>query len=244
MTVYSEHGSPDNLDKISRKLNFSEADELRWRIQLAIDYLNFLDFIHNSPIGTRVMCDGYDIKKLMSQFLIQDDLRLIANDLDMLPEIANNTLIKCTHRDLRGLHKTHKTFIAPEELWPWPNKPFNKSRMPGHTEKVDIWRVPDVLVFLLGNTRGAKQVRAHCVDLFKRCQSLDPTKRPNSSELMVEFFRVLKYLKLFRFDIYKKKMAHEAVLCYIIHLYVRLSAKGSQNIRSTVMKPLQLAQWV
>ena len=46
MTVFSEHGSLDNLDKISRKLDLSEVDELRWRIQLAIDYLKFLDFIH------------------------------------------------------------------------------------------------------------------------------------------------------------------------------------------------------
>ena len=203
MTVYSEHGSPDNLANISRKLNLSEADDLHWRIQLAVDYLKFLDYIHNSPIGTRVMCDGYDsVEKLMSQFLIQDDLRLVANDLDILPEVTSNALIKCTQGDLRGLHKLHKTYIAPEELWPWPDQPFNSSRMPGHTEKVDIWRIPDVLTFLLGNTRGASQVRAHCFDLFQRCQDLDPKQRPNASKVLVEFYRVLEDLQLFRLDIY------------------------------------------
>ena len=200
MTVYSEHGSLDNLDKISRKLNLSEVDELRWRIQLAIDYLKFLNFIHNSPIGTRVMCDGQALPKLMSQFLIQDDLRLVASDIDTLPEVTSTKLIVCSHFDLRDLHKRHKTFIAPEELWPWPKQPFNKSRMPGHTEKVDIWRVPDVLAFLLGNTSGAMQVRTHCVDLFKSCQHLDPKQRPNSSEILAEFFRVLKNHNSFRYD--------------------------------------------
>ena len=207
MTVYSEHGSLDNLDKISRKLNLSEANELRWRIQLAVDYLKFLDFIHNSPIGTRVMCDGRYLPKLMSQFLIQGDLRLVANDLDKLPEVTSTKLIKCSPNDDRGLHKLHKTFIAPEELWPWPNEPFNKERMPGHTEKVDIWRVPDVLAFLLGNnTRGATQVLTHCVDLFKRCQHLDPKLRPNSSELLAEFLRVLKDHNLLRYDIYIREV--------------------------------------
>merc|ERR1711962_888527 len=53
---------------------------------------------------------------------------------------------------------------------------------------------------------GAMQVRIHCMDLFKRCKYLDPKQRPNSYELVVEFYRVLKYLN----DKQEQELAKEA----------------------------------
>jgi len=49
-------------------------------------YAEALAYLHASPRGTRVMCDGDHVSKLLSQFLITDDLRLVLNDLDALPE--------------------------------------------------------------------------------------------------------------------------------------------------------------
>jgi glycoprotein-mannosyl O6-kinase len=39
------------------------------------------------PVGVRVMCDGDHTEKLLSQFLVTEEYRLIVNDLDALPEV-------------------------------------------------------------------------------------------------------------------------------------------------------------
>ncbi len=39
--------------------------------------------------------------------------------------------------------------IAPEQEWPHPDLPFNDTAMPGYDEKIDIWRLPEMLAALL-----------------------------------------------------------------------------------------------
>ena len=58
------------------------------RLRLGYDYLNILHYLHGQPAGALVMCDGNKRDKLLSQFLVSDDLHLILNDVDALP-LAN-----------------------------------------------------------------------------------------------------------------------------------------------------------
>ena len=45
-----------------------------------------MDYLHNSPIGVRVMCDGPNLNRLLSQYLITDNFHMVVNDVDDLEE--------------------------------------------------------------------------------------------------------------------------------------------------------------
>ena len=183
VTTYYQHGSADKLNQILLHLNLRADEELQARIQLARDYLKILGYLHNSPLGVRVMCDTNDLVKTLSQFLVTDDFHLIVNDLDALPEVNHQIgqLVKCGHRELSGW------FVAPEQLWPFNDKHFNDLVMPGYDEKVDIWRIPDVVVWFLGDSLDALKIKAKLKQLFNSCKTKDPKHRPSASEVLKIF---------------------------------------------------------
>lgn len=113
---------------------------------MATDFLVLLAFLHASPLGTRVMCDANSVEKLFTQFLVSDELRLLLNDVDAIPQAnrANGLLVKCGHREIHA-----HPFIAPEQLWPFPGRAFQDSEMPGYDEKIDIWKAPLAVRHLL-----------------------------------------------------------------------------------------------
>ena len=53
------------------------------RIKLAHRYVEILEFLHDSPIGTRVMCDSNRIKGTVKQYLVTEDGDIVVNDLGM-----------------------------------------------------------------------------------------------------------------------------------------------------------------
>ena len=64
-----------------------------------LDFVRAIAYVHTH---SRVMCDSNDLLKMLSQFLITDDLRLILNDVDALPQVdhANGDKILCGHRQI------------------------------------------------------------------------------------------------------------------------------------------------
>ena len=188
VTKYYKHGSLERLNEQLAKWNVQISDEWHLRIQLAENYLSILEYLHHSPIGTRVMCDTNDLPKTLSQFLITDDYRLIVNDLDALPEVRENGTVKCGHRMLFG------EFVAPEQLWPHDNQDFSDEQMPGYNEKTDIWKIPDVLVFLLGSSSRASRLKILLFDLFRSCKTYDALHRPSINEVKMKFESALKLL--------------------------------------------------
>ncbi|XP_059821313.1 protein O-mannose kinase isoform X2 [Hypanus sabinus] len=153
-----------------------EFDTWEVRFHLALEYVNFLHYLHNSPLGTRVMCDSNDLTKTLSQYLLTTNLHVIANDLDALPLVNRSAgvLIKCGTRQLHG------DFVAPEQLWPFGDKlPFSDDLMPPYDEKTDIWKVPDVTDFLLGQVGGSDVVRLHLFQLHQDCKKNKPQLRPS-----------------------------------------------------------------
>ena len=183
VTTYYQHGSADKLNQVLPHLNMHANEELHTRIQLARDYLRILVFLHHSPLGVRVMCDTNDLIKTLSQFLITDDFHLVVNDLDALPEVNHQIgqLVKCGHQELYGW------FVAPEQLWPFNDKPFNDLEMPGYDEKIDIWRIPNVVVWFLGDSLDGLKIKAKLKNLFNSCKIKDPKLRPNASEVLKAF---------------------------------------------------------
>ena len=129
------------------------------------------------------MCDSNDLEKTLSQFLITDDFHLVLADVDALPLVdkAARILIKCGHRQLFG------TFVAPEQLWPFQDVEFQDEKMLEYDEKTDIWKIPDVVYHLLGNSVTADQLKFRLFNILKQCKSRKPNERPSVSEIVSLF---------------------------------------------------------
>jgi len=183
LTKFYKHGSADGLTQLLTKNNFSESRSFQIKLQVAEDYLNIINFLHINETEPRVMCDSNGLAKTLSQFLITDDFHLVLGDLDALPIVtkSHKGLIKCGHRELFGI------FVAPEQLWPYTTKPFDDKEMPGYDEKTDIWKIPDVLYNLLGDSLLSQRLKYGLFDKFRRCKAMLPQDRPTAKELLSYF---------------------------------------------------------
>lgn len=191
VTAYYPYGSADRLEDILMEPHLQVYDSLETRFRLCVNYVKIIEFLHNSPLGTRVMCDSNDIHKTLSQYLITDEFNLVVADLDALPEVVHedNQLIKCGHRELLG------SFVAPEQLWPFAPMPFNDEHMQGYDEKIDIWRIPNVIDKLLGRAKGSNFVRRQLLSIHEQCKMRDPKLRPSASSVLRELHRVGALIK-------------------------------------------------
>ena len=190
ITEYHELGSADNINNILLQENVSNKNTLRTRFQLCLDYARILSFLHSSPVGTRIMCDSNSPLKALSQFLITNDLRLVISDLDALPLVdsAKGILGKCGNQQLYG------DFVAPEQLWPFPNKTFRDEDMPPYDEKTDIWKVPNITDTLLGHIDHSDIIRFHLFKIHRRCKESDPTLRPTAQEIYKVYQEIFDFI--------------------------------------------------
>jgi len=179
-TKFYKYSSADKLKNLLDTLSLSPMKEFRVRVTLALDYLSILVFLHDS---SHVMCDSNDLKKTLSQFIITDHMHLVLLDVDALPEVIRNKniTIKCGHKQLFG------TFVAPEQLWPYKNEVFIDSKMPGYDEKTDIWKIPDVIRFILGQSNQATQLKFRLFEILHRCKEMEPMFRPHARDVRDAF---------------------------------------------------------
>ncbi|CAI9732645.1 protein O-mannose kinase-like [Octopus vulgaris] len=188
LTEFHPLMSADHLFDHLKSKEHTLHDTIELRYQLCMDYVNILAYLHSSPRGTRVMCDSNDLTKTLSQFLLRSDLRLILNDLDALPEVnrSKNQFIKCGHREIGG------EFVAPEQLWPYLERPFVDADMPSYDEKSDIWKIPSVCSYVLGSSSDAVLLKLHLLHIHSRCQYEEPELRPTAKEVAEEYERIWK----------------------------------------------------
>ncbi|XP_076020445.1 protein O-mannose kinase isoform X2 [Genypterus blacodes] len=182
VTEYHPLGSLLNLEGVLAQDRNQHHNTWQIRLRVAMDYVAILHYLHNSPAGCRVMCDSNSLEKTLSQFLLTTDLHVVVNDLDALPEVkgSQGLLAKCGHRELTG------DFVAPEQQWPFgkEGKPFSDELMPGYDEKTDIWKIPDVVQFLLGRVPGGDLVHFHLFQIHEQCKKVDPRLRPSALEVL------------------------------------------------------------
>lgn len=192
LTEYHPLGSLSNLEEALSLPRYQSINTWQHRLQLALDYVGIINFLHNSPLGTLVMCDSSDLPKTLSQYLLTANFSIVLNDLDALPLVnhSSGALVKCGHRELRG------DFVAPEQLWPYgEDVPFQDDLMPVYDEKIDIWKIPDVSSFLLGHVEGSDMVRFHLFDIHKACKSQTPAERPTAQNILDTYQNVLNLLR-------------------------------------------------
>lgn len=178
LTEYHELGSALNT-QYHLKHSLKVYDNVKTRLKLCISYASVIRFLHNSSIGVRVMCDSNTLEKALSQYLLSSDLKLVANDLDATPAVKSTEEgIHCGNRELTGL------FIAPEQKWPYPEREFDIKEMPLYNEKTDIFKVPDICNWFLGNSPGVDVIKYKLFNIHKRCKSTDPRMRPNADDIV------------------------------------------------------------
>ena len=178
VTQYHPLSSAEKINEVLGRDKYRKLDTVKTRFQLALDYVGVLDYLHGH--SSLVMCDTNDLRKTLSQYLITEDLRLIVNDLDALPS-AKDKGIKCGHRQIFG------DFVAPEELWPYSNKPFKDEEMPEYNEKTDIWKIPRVVEFLLGGSEESSKMLENLKGIHSRCKEKDPKARPTAKEVLESY---------------------------------------------------------
>ena len=158
------------------------------RTQVALDYVSMLSYFHNSPLGIRVMCDSNDLIKTMQQYVVTENMHLVAVDLDALPEVKNDIKVKCGHRQLFG------DFVAPEQLWPYKYGPYENTQMPGYTDKADVWKVPNVVDFILGKSSEVIWLKTKLFKVLSSCKNLEPSLRPNIFNVKNQMEKIVKDL--------------------------------------------------
>ncbi|KAJ7313219.1 hypothetical protein JRQ81_004499 [Phrynocephalus forsythii] len=190
LTEYHPFGSLRNLNQILNLPKYKNSNMWHNRFLLAINYVSIIHYLHNSPLGTFVMCDSNDLEKVLSQYLLTSSFHIVVNDLDALPLVNQSAgeLIKCGHQELQG------EFVAPEQLWPYGNDiPFEDNLMPPYDEMTDIWKIPDVSNFLLGDVDGSDLVRFHLFDIHRACKKR-PAERPSAKMVLDTYRKVLASL--------------------------------------------------
>ncbi|XP_017514207.3 protein O-mannose kinase isoform X1 [Manis javanica] len=192
LTEYHPLGSLSSLEETLNLPRYQAMNTWQHRLQLAMDYVGVIHYLHHSPLGPLVMCDSSDLPKTLSQYLLTSNFSIVLNDLDALPLVdrSSGTLVKCGHRELLG------DFVAPEQLWPYAgDRPFHDDLMPSYDEKTDIWKIPDVSSFLLGHVEGSDMVRFHLFDIHKACKSRTPAERPTTQDILDMYQKVLNLLR-------------------------------------------------
>lgn len=191
VTEYHPLGSLQHLDDTFNLPKYKTFNTWQNRLALAVDYVSVLRYLHNSPLGALVMCDSNDLDKVLSQYLLTSDFRLVVNDLDALPLVDRDkgVLVKCGPREITG------DFVAPEQLWPYgPDKEFSDDLMPPYDEKTDIWKIPAVTDYLLGHVRGSDVVRFHLFDIHAECKKENAAERPSAQTVLDAYKRIMTLL--------------------------------------------------
>lgn len=189
-TEYHKFGSAKNIDNILQQARYRELNNIETRLGLCMNYAEIINYFHNSPIGTRVMCDSNYLEKTLSQYLLRMDLTLIANDLDALPKTNRSAglLIRC------GRQRIYGDFPAPEQLWPYEDNSTDPEMLPPYDEKTDIWKIPDVCSFFLDSVPGSDGVRFHLFKIHRQCKEDKPALRPTAKAILEKYQEVYKEL--------------------------------------------------
>ena len=183
--MYYKHGSARYLDRLLRRPELSQYNNIKTRLQLSVDYIKIIDYLHNSPIGVRVMCDGRELFRLLSQYLITDDFHMVVNDVDSLEEVTKDR--GCEKRP-NVSHSLEKEIER--QRWQKGSKslPFNFG--PAYDEKIDIWKLPWIVESLLGGVKGSSFVKSQLREIMEWCHAIDPQQRPTAKEVLQELLRV------------------------------------------------------
>ena len=168
-SIVTEYHPRGNMLSALSTLN----DTLEFRFPLCLQYLKILRFLHHHE---RAMCDSNSLSKILEQFLVSNDGRLLLNDMDALPR-KHKGVVRCGKRMLDG------EFVAPEQR-------LEAGYRKGYDEMSDMFKVPHVCDYILGEAEHAIWFRYWLFDVNKQCKSQDPKLRPSAKKLIRDYLEV------------------------------------------------------
>lgn len=189
VTMYYKHGSLRFLDSLFRHKELSKYNNIQTRMQLVVAYAKVLRYLHNSPIGVRVMCDSPFLDKLLDQYLITDDFQLVVNDVDGLEEVTEQG----------GCHRKPNVSLSLQleterQGWPRLSEPLPFQLRPVFDEKIDIWKIPWVADKIFGKVKGSDFVKSQLREIMTKCNAINPRQRPTANDVLHELLQVQKLI--------------------------------------------------
>lgn len=163
---------------------------LRWRIIMS--YLDVVEKLHNRvPRSPRVLCDASRTEITLSQFLLTDDFRVVLNDVDELIAAGQDGKVRCNCNIIRGGSEygpagsgSTGCLVPPEQKQCGTNVFY--------TEKIDIWKIPDITRAIIGDSDEALRVWDELHKLHQECKHDNPDMRP-PIEYVVDKYRQMQY---------------------------------------------------
>lgn len=188
--MITEFHSFGEATKFSLHLNtFPERNTIFQRFLFCIDYVEILSELHSSTENvTYVMCDTNSLNKVFTQYLLSEDMRLVLNDVDSVAEVTKVDGkwrgIKCGKYELDG------EFVAPEQRWDF-EADYDDNEMKAYDEKTDIWKIPSVCNYFLGNSAEATSIQMRLLDIHMACKHLNSEARPTAQLILRTYRNVL-----------------------------------------------------
>jgi len=163
---------------------------LRWRIIMS--YLDVVEKLHNRvPRSPRVLCDASRTEITLSQFLLTDDFRVVLNDVDELIAAGADGKVRCNCNIIRGGSEFDENgepnggcLVPPEQKQCGTNIYY--------TEKIDIWKIPDITRAIIGDSTEGLSVWDELHRLHQECKNSNPNMRP-PIEYVVDKYKQLQY---------------------------------------------------
>lgn len=174
---------------------FANSDEYAtWstseRVKFTISMVEAFHHLHNTPLGPRINCDMNRLHRGMTQFLVTQDYRVVLNDVDDIPLVSKNA--RCSRwaaldKD-QPVPAHHFDFIAPEQVAKFG---------PPLTEKVDIWKIPDIVLHLLLKNPSSIEIKKQILSAIftlkptlEKCKEFNPSARPDTHEILMRLYEI------------------------------------------------------
>jgi len=159
--------------------------DLRWRVVMS--YLDVVEKLHNKvPRSPRVLCDASRTEITLSQFLLTDDFRVVLNDVDELIAASNDGKVRCNCNIIRGgseFSGEGMGCLVPPEQKKCGTNVF-------YTEKIDIWKIPDITAAILGKSDDSLNLWNHLYHIHQECKLDDPLLRPPIEHVVAKYRQV------------------------------------------------------
>lgn len=178
-TEYYQLGNMNNLQNVFKKYRIEKFND---RFKYCIQYVKIINFLHQHSM---VMCDTNSLEKTLTQYLINDNLQIILNDMDALPVATDKNKILCGNRIISS------DFVAPEQTKIIIQ--HNKTVILPYDHKTDIWKIPDICHWILANTSIPEFQRQILYWIHQKCKSKIPSKRPETKEIL-QFYNLINSL--------------------------------------------------
>lgn len=187
--IISEYCAHGNLGEFVGGHFYAPWNTVR-RVEFAISLVEAIDYLHNSPMGTRINCDMNRLHRSLTQFLVTEDFRIVLNDVDDIPLVTGAARCSWGNDD-----RMSEQFIAPEQRY---NSTAAGRLGIMHTEKIDIWKLPDMVIHMMLKNCGSEAIRRQVTtvlytlgDVLRACKDPIASNRPSTRDLLAQMRQVL-----------------------------------------------------